>query len=314
MNARPTYSIIMLLEDSENGFVTYLMGLHRHFEGLGLDHELILAVNGPVQFAQRCLTTWSEQGPVLKIVDLTRHVPSGICLQTVLPECRGEILIVCGPYRQVADSSVQLLVEKVVGREADLALPWRRARVDPMVNQWQSQLFNWLVRRMTGSEYHDLSSTLRVVRRKVLEETPLYGDLYRYLPILAKRRGFKVSEYAALHAEERGKVGYYGIREYVSRLVDLLSMRFNIRFVRKPLRYFGSRGLLLFLAGMLCLSGAVFLRFTGQDDLGNSPMLMIGLVLMLAGSGIWGVGLVGEIMTFTHGRKRKEYIVERILE
>jgi hypothetical protein len=167
---------------------------------------------------------------------------------------------------------------------------------------------------MTGSEYHDLSSTLRVVRRKVLEETPLYGDLYRYLPILAKRRGFKVSEYAALHAEERGKVGYYGIREYVSRLVDLLSMRFNIRFVRKPLRYFGSRGLLLFLAGMLCLSGAVFLRFTGQDDLGNSPMLMIGLVLMLAGSGIWGVGLVGEIMTFTHGRKRKEYIVERILE
>lgn len=308
------YSLVMLVEDAENDFLPYLLDLHGFLASKGMEHELVLAVNGPGAFAGERLKEWPADAPSLKVVELARKVPSGVCLQTVLPDCRGEILIVCGPYKQIADTGLDALLHTVAGGEADLALPWRTQRVDPAVNQWQSQLFNWLVRRMTGAEYHDLSSTLRVVRREVLEETPLYGDLYRYLPLLAKRRGFLVKELPAPHAEERGKVGYYGIREYVSRLVDLAAMRFNLSFARKPLRYFGLRGLLLVLAGVLCMAYVAIQKVSGVDDLGNSPELMIGLVLMLTGSGIWGIGLLGEILTFALGRKHKEYIVEKVLD
>jgi hypothetical protein len=193
---------------------------------------------------------------------------------------------------------------------ADLALPWRQGRVDPAVNQWQSRLFNALVRRLTGTDVHDLSSTLRVVRRAVLEETPLYGDLYRYLPLLAKKRGFKVREIPAPHARELGEVGYYGLSVYVNVCGPVA--------IRPPLAarsrcFFSMRGVLLFLAGALCMTSAVALKVTGVEDLGNSPLLMIGLVLFLTGSGLWGVGLLGEILAFTLGRKHKDYVVEKIL-
>jgi hypothetical protein len=246
-------------------------------------------------------------------VELTNKVSPGISLETILTDCLGKILIICGPYRQIADEGLKALLDTVAQGKTDLALPWRQKRVDAAINQWQSQAFNWLVRHITGVSFHDLSSTLRVVRREVLEETPLYGDLYRYLPLLAKRRGFRVQEIPANHEQERGRVGYYGLREYVSRLVDLLTMHFILNFARKPLRYFGLRGIVLLLLGLICIAASLAMRLAGAGDLGDSPMLMIGLVLMVSGSGLWGIGLLGEILTFALGRKRKDYIIEKFL-
>ncbi len=307
------YSLVMLVENSESDFIPYLLGLHDYLTALGADHELILLLNGSGQFAQQCLRRWPAEAAPLQVVELTSKVPAGICLQTVLADCRGKILIICGPYRQIADEGLKALLDKVAQGEADLALPWRRHRVDATINQWQSLAFNWLVRHMAGVTFHDLSSTLRVVRREVLEETPLYGDLYRYLPLLAKRRGFRVQELPADHAEERGRVGYYGLQEYVGRLVDLLAMHFILDFVRKPLRYFGLRGILLLLFGLSCITISLVMRLAGAGALGDSPLLLIGLVLIVTGSGIWGIGLLGEILTFALGRKRKDYIVEKFL-
>jgi hypothetical protein len=314
MNKVPDYSVVMLVENGAADFTDYLLDLHRNLDRLGLSHELILVVNGHGAFARACLQSWPAGGPVVQVRELTRRVPAGICLQTILGDCRSETLIVCGPYRQIGDSGLEALLQAVSEGGADLALPWRQERVDPVVNQWQSRLFNALVRRLTGTEIHDLSSTLRVVRRVVLEETPLYGDLYRYLPLLAKKRGFKVLEIPAPHSQELGEVGYFGLSVYVSRFVDLLAISFNLGFARKPLRYFGMRGVLLFLVGVLYLMSAVVLKVAGVDDLGTSPLLMIGLVLFLTGGGLWGVGLLGEILAFTLGRKHKDYVVEKILE
>ncbi|MGB3223710.1 MAG: hypothetical protein WBB23_12980 [Desulforhopalus sp.] len=313
MNKRWKYSLVMLIEDAECDFVPYLQDLDNYLGKLKLEYDLILAINGPRQFALKCLQRWPSQSSPLQVVELNRKVPSGICLQTVLADCSGEILIVCGPYRQIADEGLKTLLDTVADGNADLALPWRKQRVDALVNQWQSQLFNWLVRQMTDADYHDLSSTLRVVRREVLVETSLYGDLYRYLPLLARRRGFRVQELPVRHAEERGKVGYYGLREYISRLVDLSAMHFTFGFARKPLRYFGLRGILLLLVGLGCISWSSIMRIAGFGFLGNSPLVIIGLILMVTGSTLWGIGLLGEILTFALGRKHKDYIIEKLL-
>lgn len=310
MNPGINYSVVMLVENDETDFCGFLRELHSHLDRLGCSHELVVAANGCGSFARSCLKGW--EGPVVRIRELTRRVSSGVCLQTVLEDCRGDTLIICGAYRQIGDEGLEALL-RAVSEGADLAYPWRQERVDPAINQWQSRIYNALVRYMTGTDVHDLSSSLRVIRRSVLEETPLYGDLYRYLPLLAKKRGFKVCEIPALHIFQMGKVGYFGTGVYINRLVDLLAIRFNLGFARKPLRYFGLRGFLLFLAGILCLTIAVALKMTGVDDLGNSPSLMIGLVLFLTGSGLWGVGLLGEILAFTLGRKQKDYVVEKML-
>ena len=314
MSKRRDYSLVMLVEDTNFDFVPYLQSLHNYLTMLKLDHELLVAINGSGQSALHFLQLWSDESTPVQVVELARKVPSGICLQAMLADCKGETLIICASYRQIVDEGLKALLDTVAGGEVDLALPWRQQRVDATINQWQSLAFNWLVRQMTGATYHDLSSTIRVVRREVLEETPLYGDLYRYLPLLARRRGFRVQEVPAYHAEERGKVGYYGLREYISRLVDLLAMHFTLGFARKPLRYFGLRGILLLLAGLGFMTSSAVMKLAGAIPLGSSAFLMMGLLLIITGSVLWGVGLLGEILTFALGRKRKDYIVEKILE
>lgn len=313
MSACCDYSLVMMVKDAESDFVPYLQALHNYLVELEIDHELVLAINGSREFAHKCLQYWPADSTPLKILELSRKVPSGICLKTVLGDCLGETLIVCGPYRQITEVGLKALLDTVAEGKADLALPWRQQRVDAAINQWQSRAFNWLVRRMTGATYHDLSSTMRVVRRKVLEETPLYGDLYRYLPLMAKQRGFFVQELPVQHGEERGRVGYYGLQEYASRLIDLLAVHFTLGFARKPLRYFGLRSLLPLLAGLGCITWSLLMRLAGVGFLGDSPLLMIGLVLLVTGSGLWGIGLLGEILTFALGRKHKDYIVEKFL-
>lgn len=314
MSADVKVSLILLLENEEHDFSTTLQDLHRQLDSFGFSHELFLAVNGPSTFARECLKGWPSAAPEIQLIELNKKVSSGICLQTVVPQCRGEILLICGPYQQIHYDDLKEMLNEVAEGQIDLALPWRQNRVDPLVNRWQSWGFNWLVRKLIGTPFHDLSSTLRVARKSILEEVNLYGDLYRYLPILAQRRGFKVKEFEVAHLEERGKVGFFGVREYVSRFVDLVSMHFTLGFARKPLRYFGFRGLVVFFLGLACMCGAFVLRVVQQSFLGDSSLLMVGLILMVAGSGIWGIGLLGEIISFVFGRHRKDYIIETILE
>ncbi len=307
-------SIVMLLESEEAGFVTTLLEVHEYFSNLGYSHELILLVNGPGHFAKKCLKEWPYDAPDIKLVEFSRRIYSGVGLQTTVEECRGDFLYICGPYQQVDYPDQEKLIRSVASGEVDLAIPWRKNRVDPLINQIQSWLFNWLVRFMTKVQVHDLSCALRVVSKRVFSEIILYGDLYRYLPLLAQSKGYKISELPVAHIEERGKVGFLGLRTYLIRFVDLCSMHFVYRFVRKPLRYFGLRGMILFCFGFISMLAAVLLRITANVGLGDSSLLMAGLLLMVAGSSICGIGLLGEIIAFTFGRKQKDYLVETIQE
>ncbi len=306
------YSVVMLVEDNVD-FTGYLQGLHSQLNLLGRSHELVLAINGSNDYARRCLDDWPDDGPEVSVIETNRRVYSGTCLHAVMDKCHGKIFIICGPYQQFAIEGLEDLLIEIESGKADLVLPWRQNRVDPAINQFQSRLFNWFVHRMTGVRIQDLNSSLRIVRRSLLEETSFHGDLYRFLPLLAQKRGFRVSEVPAVHVQEMGKVGYFGLQVYINRLIDLLTIHFNLNFARKPLRYFGFRGVIIAFAGLLSVMGALLFKLAGVDALGNSPLLMVGLALILTGSGLWGVGLLGEILAFTYGRKKKEYVVEKII-
>ena len=280
-------SVLMLVENSDVDFSDYLVELHEHLNQLGLSHELILALNGPNDFAQTCLDKWPQTGAEIIVLELNRRVFSGICLQVALERCQGEVLVICGPYRQVADDGLGSMLQAIFENRADIALPWRRNRVDPPINQLQSRLFNSVVHYLTGVKVHDLNCSLRVVRRAVLEETVFHGDLYRFLPLMAKKRGFRTLEIPSSHIQEFGEIGYFGLRVYVNRLIDLFAIHFNLHFSRKPLRYFGFRGGLILFVGLLLMLTAVVFRIAEGQHLGSSPQVMFGLILSLAGGGLW---------------------------
>jgi len=195
--------------------------------------------------------------------------------------------------------------------ECDIITPWRQHRVDPPFNQFQSKVFNTLVRKITKSDFHDLSCTVKIFRREVLEKTEIYGNMYRFLPIVASRKGFKTKEAKCEHYQERGKTGFYSVPDYITRLLDVFTLYFNTRFTKKPLRFFSSMGLGFLLIGLFITSYVFVQKFFMGIAVGDRPILLLAIFFMVLGVQAASVGLLGEVIVFIHGRQKKEYTIER---
>jgi len=135
--------------------------------------------------------------------------------------------------------------------------------------------------------------------------------MYRFLPIVAVRKGFKTKEVKCEHYQERGKTGFYGFSEYVTRLIDIFTLYFNTRFTRKPLRFFSSIGLGFLLIGLLITSSIFAQKFFMGLPIGDRPILLLAIFFIVLGIQAASVGLLGEIIAFTQGRHKKEYTIEK---
>jgi hypothetical protein len=308
----PTYSVIMLLDEKREDFHQFLRMLHQTMASRGESFELLLIANGTGGFVRSILGREKVYLLKLKILEFSSQTSNAVCLKAALSECSGETLVVCGSYQQISRDSFLSLIDSLQPG-VDIVSPWRRRRVDSPLSGLQSRIFNGMVRQVTGIPIHDLSCTVRVLRRRVLEETELYGDMYRFLPILAARKGFVTREMECEHYQELGKGGFYSLREYVARLADILALYFTVSFARKPLRFFGAKGMGFFGLGILLFIGILGRKVFWGDPVGDSSLLIFALIILVIGVQIASVGLLGEILAFTYGRHKKEYVVDKIL-
>jgi len=229
-----------------------------------------------------------------------------------LEHARGRYLLTVVDYLQVDPYELRGHLAALDDGK-DLICSWRWPRIDPALNRLQSRAFNWFLRIFSRVDLNDLNCGFRAMRREVLEEIPIYGDLYRFLPIIATRRGFKVEERKVRHLEEQGKTGFFGIGVYFRRLLDILAVTFLTRFTRKPLRFFGIIGLVLIALGLLLGLPPFFARvFVEGASMQNRPIFLMGVVLVTFGIQLIALGLVGEIIIFTHGRNLKDYKINTV--
>jgi len=182
----------------------------------------------------------------------------------------------------------------------------------------QSSIFNLVIRKLAEVNFHDLNCIVRAMRRNVLNEVSIQGEMFRFLPVLAYRAGFNVREVKVRHLSEQGKTGFFGIGVYIRRFLDVVALLFLTKFTRKPLRFFGITGGFCTCAGLLMILYLILMTFTGLGSeptpLRNQPMLIFGMALVVLGIQIFSIGLVGEIIIFTQAKNLKEYRVTDILE
>jgi glycosyltransferase involved in cell wall biosynthesis len=278
----------------------------------GQSYEFIFIDDGAGQETSQTLKGLQEQYPSVKVIKFNRVFGEAVALSVGFEKARGEIIITLASFMQVDPHDLHKLLEEI-DAGCDLVIGWRYPRVDPVLNRWQSSVFNWITRRLTTVPLHDLNISLRAMRRKVFEAIPIYGDQFRFLPILAHRQGFRVKEVKVRHVEEMGQTGIYGIGSYVRRLIDILTLFFLVKFTKKPLRFFGLIGSALFGVGFLINLYLTVIRLMG-NRIGDRPLLLLGVLLIVLGIQTVSIGLVGEIIIFTHAKKIKEYHIEQILE
>ena len=307
------YSVIFLLEEPHRDFPQFVKNMHAILSARDESFEMLIMANGTGRFLRIALESLKSSGFRLKAYEFYVKTTQAACLLSGIKESQGEVIVVCGSYQQIANESFNYLLE-TIDDETDIISPWRYHRVDSRFRQLRSYVFNALVRLITKSNLHDLNCTVKVTRREVLEDIKLYGNMYRYLPILAVQKGFKTKEVRCDHYQEfGGKKGLSNLKEYLTRAVDMLTIYFNIRFIRKPLRFFSAIGLTFLLIGIF-LGGFIFIeRITMGALAGNRPLLLLSIFLIVMGVQIAGVGLLGEIVVFTRGRSKKDYTIEKVI-
>ncbi|MEN8376545.1 MAG: lysylphosphatidylglycerol synthase domain-containing protein, partial [Gemmatimonadota bacterium] len=278
----------------------------------GLPFEFVVICEPWFETLGTPLLELAERGEPITVLQLGQGVGEATMLKVAGAKARGDVLVTLPAYRRV---QAAVLVDLVAAtREADLALAVRWPRRDSWINRVQNRWFHRLVRWFTGSHFRDLACGVRALRRRVLEETPLYGDFFRFLPLLAQREGFHVVELEAEQHQGDNQPRVYSPGIYLRRLIDLLGMFFLLRFTEKPLRFFGLVGSISALLGAAVL-GVVSVQRLQGEPLADRPVLLLGVLLLVLGAQAVALGLVGEMIVFHHAHQRRRYrLAENVRE
>ncbi len=206
-------------------------------------------------------------------------------------------------------SEIPRMIEKMESDGLDLVSGWKKVRKDPLGKRIPSKLYNMVVRLTTGIRLHDFNCGLKVYRKKVTDCLSLYGEMHRYTPVLAVHRGFLVGETPVNHRPREHGKSKYGLSRFFRGYADLLTVLFLRRYSSRPLHFFGGIGTIMSLAGF-GISIYLTILWVGGASIGNRPLLLLGVFLMLVGFQFISLGLLGE-MLLRLSRGQKYIIKER---
>lgn len=279
--------------------------------GIGKSFELVFVLDGGHDELRANLERLALVEPEIRIIQLTRNFGEATALTAGLEHTTGDIVLTLPAYYQVESREIPRLVESL--DKADVVVGRRRRKgAEDHSGGLRRNVFHGLVAFVTGHRFHDLGCGMRALRRSVSTEIAIYGDLYRFIALLAARRGFRVVE---LDVEET-PVSYDGgksARIYMARLLDILTIVFLVRFTKKPLRFFGTVGGVTFAIGSLFVLYVVVERLFFNIPLADRPALLLSSLLVVLGLQLFALGLLGELIIFTHARDMKEYTIDNIV-
>lgn len=313
MSKASVVSVVIPVTSPDLDLKQVLEGYSAPLRQAGYDFDLVFVIDGVRGAVVRELEEAREQFPI-KIVRLQgAGLGESIALSAGAARARGDLIINAPQYLQCDPEDI-LKVVTALESGADFVATWRAHRVDPWLNRLQSRFFNWCLRVLMGVRFHDLNSSLRGMRRQVIEDVNVYGDLYRFLPVLAMRQGFKVVEVKVRHREEKGRQGIYGLGVYFRRALDIIAISFLTRFTQKPLRFFGPFGAMAILLGLVLAGGPLWDKMFADASLQDHPRFVLGMIMIAFGAQLVGFGLVGEIIIFTQASNLRDYKVDEVIE
>jgi glycosyltransferase involved in cell wall biosynthesis len=288
-------------------YAEYQQGL----EALGVPYELIVVLDGPrpemASEVQRLLSF----GERISVISLTRKFGEATALVAGFQRARGRIILTLPAYHQIRGSEIGKLV-RALG-VTDLAIARRWPRAGSRFETYRRHLFHRFLASITGQRFHDLGCGARAMKRRVLEEINLYGDQHRFLPVLASRVGFRVMEIELRQSPLDRLEGGYPPREYIRRVLDICTVFFLVRFTKKPLRFFGMVGVTMSLVGAVLLGWLAIDRLALHHPLADRPALLLSSLLLVLGMQLFALGLLGELIIFTHARDIKDYQIEEVI-
>ena len=309
-------SIVIPLHNEERSIALLYDELQAALEPLGQEWEAVFVDDGSVDGSFAALTRLHDANENVRVVRLRRNFGKAAALAAGFGQARGEIVVTIDADLQDDPAEIPRLLVKL-DEGFDLVSGWKTRRRDPLRRRVVSRIFNWVTGRMSGLRLHDMNCGLKAYRAEVVRGMPLYGELHRFIPVLAQYRGFRVAELPVNHRPREHGRSRYGVERYIRGFLDLLTVSFIGRYRHRPLHLFGGLGLILGLFGVAILVYLTVVKALGHA-IGERPLLTLGVLLVVVGLQFFSLGLISEMLTSQHeetavGRQQAEFHVDEIL-
>jgi glycosyltransferase involved in cell wall biosynthesis len=264
-------------------------------------YELIFVDDGSTDSSWQVISDLHATDPMVSGVRMRSNFGKAMALAAGFERARADVVVMMDADLQDDPADLPKMLEKI-NAGLDVVVGWKVERHDPPNRRIFSFIFNKTVGLVTGVRLHDMNCGFKAYRSEVLDSIPIYGDLFRFIPVLASWQGFRVGEVPVNHRARQFGRSRYGLERILRGFFDLLSVSFLTKYSRKPMHLFGLLGLLFSTLGALICGYLAVLWFSGEG-IGARPLLLLGVLLILVGAQSFSIGLLGEFMTFQYHRK-----------
>jgi len=294
-------SVVVPIHNEERTVALLYDEVQAALEPLGREWEVMYVDDGSADGSFSALTRLHASTSNVRVVRLRRNFGKAAALAAGFAHASGETVITIDGDLQDDASEIPRLLAKL-DEGFDLVSGWKTTRRDPTLRRLLSRLFNWTASRVAGIRLHDMNCGLKAYRADVTRGLTLYGELHRFIPVLAHERGFRVAELPVNHRPRQHGRSRYGFERYPRTFLDLLTVSFMGRYRHRPLHLFGGIGLALGFVGFVVLCYLTALKLAG-NAIGHRPLLTLGVLLVVVGMQFFSLGLLGELVTSHHAER-----------
>lgn len=310
-------SIIIPALNEEESLPELCDWIRRVMDEHDFSYEAIIIDDGSSDGTWETIEKLSRQNSNIKGIRFNRNYGKSAALDTGFKHAQGEVAITMDADLQDSPDEIPELYRMIMENHYDLVSGWKKKRYDPLNKTVPSKLFNYVTRKISGIPLHDFNCGLKAYSQQVIKNMEIYGEMHRYIPMIAKWNGFKrIGEKVVEHRPRKFGKTKFGFSRFITGFLDLLSITFVSRFKQKPMHFFGTLGALSFLVGIFVTIYLIVRKIVGLQqnipvrDIVDQPLFFISLAAVIIGAQLFLAGFLAEMMTMNASRK-KEYLVSK---
>jgi glycosyltransferase involved in cell wall biosynthesis len=304
----PEISVVVPLYNEDESLPELCAWIDRIMVENKFSYEVILVDDGSSDRSWEVISELSEKNNHLRGIRFRRNYGKSGALNVGFEAAQGNVIITMDADLQDSPDEIPQLYRMITQEGFDLVSGWKQKRFDPITKTLPTKLFNWAARKMSGIYLHDFNCGLKAYKRDVVKSIEVYGEMHRYIPVLAKWAGFKkIGEKVVQHQARKYGVTKFGWERFVNGFLDLLSITFVSRFGKRPMHLFGLLGSLSFFIGFVIATYLTFAKFAHQAyKMTDRPIFYFGLFFMVIGTQLFLAGFLGELIS-RNGHDRNNY-------
>lgn len=307
-------SVVIPLLNEEESLPELATWIERVMQENHLSYEVLFVDDGSRDGSWKIIEGLAAKNPNLKGIKFRRNYGKAAALNVGFGNATGDVVITMDADMQDSPDEIPGLYEMIRTGGYDLVSGWKKKRYDPISKTIPTRFYNWTTRRMSGIKLHDFNCGLKAYKNDVIKSIEVYGEMHRYIPVIAKWAGFnRIGEKVVVHRKRKYGKTKYGLDRFLKGYLDLLTINFTARFGKRPMHFFGLWGSFLFLTGFIIAGYLAYEKFFLQAfKMTERPLFFFGLLAMILGTQLFVAGFLGEMIS-RNSYEKNNYLIEKKL-